>query len=368
MRRLRKEARKEVEKMAVPQKVQREAEEAEKAIQELRDEESGNTDTVNTPPQETVVTDAAPANTDTTPEVKPEATEDTKAIETPVADTEALNTENGRLRGELASLQATLAKVQHQYDVLKGKEYAEVPRLQSENKQLREEIDRLQAGKSNDTGKGGDPDDFAIEYGEEASKALDARLQSVASPLLKKIDELTGVIASLKGKPSGESQQATVTQGAVDSTTTLYGTALMGLVPDMATIRDKPEFAQFLNVVEPFSRKRYLDLLVESDGGRDAEGVAMVYNAFKRFAPSSSTSTPASTGTAPKDKGKLITPGSDARSSAGNLDNTKPTFSRKEIDDHYQKAKKNPALQADPQWTAKSKEYDLAMNEGRIVG
>lgn len=348
----------------IPQKVQKEAEEAEKAIQELRDQDSGKTDIV-TPSAETesAPTETAPKEAVTAPEETLKPTEDKKPAEVDAS----LKTENDRLRGEMASIQAELAKVRHQYDVLKGKEYAEVPRLQAENKQLKEENERLKAGKGKaDTDKTADEalDDFAMEYGEEASKAINSRIQSLTAPLNAQIEELKGMVSTLTGKPASEVKTA---GSPADSTTNLYATALMGLVPDLETIRDNPGFAEFLNNVEPFSNVRYLDLLVDSDKSRDAQGVARIYNAFKKAGPST-TSTTASADASKKDKEKLVTPGSDARSGAGNLDNEKPIFSRKDIEDHYNKARKNPTLQADSQWIAKTKEYDLAVHEGRIVG
>lgn len=173
----------------------------------------------------------------------------------------------------------------HKYEVLIGKYNAEIPRMATENKDLKSQIAELQeaikevqskvAGKEASAKKEDVDSAVAIikrELGEDVSGALNKLLDSKTASVPKQYEEK---VSRLEQKVENTDKRQTLTEKQA------YTNTLNQLIPGLITKNENPKFLEFLSEVVPFSGgKTYEQRLHEADAQKDAYGVAEIFNAF----------------------------------------------------------------------------------------
>ena len=218
--------------MAIPENVKKQADEADKKLQELA------------------------LQTEEPPEVQEE---------------EQLEEEQAELVVEDRNVEAELSAEKHKYAVLQGKYNAEVPRLSEEIRELREQIKQLQEKPSpeNDDLKNrltGYGDEFGELY--ETVKAQMDQVNKLKSEL-QKTDKRNEDVAA-------KQTEATYVQ--------ILGT----MVPDWEQVNLDPKFMEWLGQVDPMFWRNSNDVgltrhavLADAHSKFDSERVVRFFNAFK---------------------------------------------------------------------------------------
>ena len=220
------------------------------------------------------------------------------------------------LRAEIAQLKSEIGKEQS----ARGR----LTVLAEENRLLKERIALLEAQKSADVPAKSDLssedssfDRISEEYGEDIGNLFKAQ-KAEADALKKEISALKGDVDAVKGTASRSIQERFIEDLSTE-------------VPDYETIRDKPEFAEFLQrPVSEFSRRTIYDDLKEAAETLDGKRTALIYSTFKR-----STGQPQTDISEPpvkRSKERLIAPSSSARSET--LNEKKP-MTQDEINKTY---------------------------------
>lgn len=218
---------------------------------------------------------------DSTP---PEPVEDTPAPETtdegntaPVGEAPEA-AQIAAMQAELATARSELARVQHQYDVLRGKEYAEVPRMAQEIRALKEQLAAMQAAPPKPKAPTPDPDpqemaaaldldyaqlveDDGKEYGEQQIRRMWKTHQAAVKAASAQIEAFRA------------SQAQTVRP--------LFEQGLAAQVPAFQELRQySAEFETFLDWPEPFSGRPYREHYAAAESAGDVMRAAQVWNAF----------------------------------------------------------------------------------------
>lgn len=171
---------------------------------------------------------------------------------------------------------------EHRFKVLQGKYNSEVPRLSSENKELKQslkslqdQLDDLKAAKSFEPLV--KPEEIE-EYGEGLVDLARRVAQEELSKKDAQIKKLEAKLDALEG----------VTTKTVEKD---FFTSLSDKVSDWAKINDDKAFHKWLDETDELTGMRRQDLLSQAEQARDAERVAKFFKAFKKTSNRQATET-----------------------------------------------------------------------------
>lgn len=252
---------------------------------------------------------------------------------------------------------------QHKYSVLEGKYKAEVPRLQKENRELKEEITRLKASQqaaaeAGNTAAGKRVDEvmkkLADEFDSDTLNAIQQIAQAVAEDAGggRSVEERVDVVPEEPAKeaepePEGEGKPLDPREIELDAR-----------VSNWREINVMPEFIQFLQTEIPGAGITLRDALnAHYNAGRVAEAAAI----FKRFEAQQS-------GQAAKDKlATQAAPAAGANAGAQRATGTaKPTFRQSEIDRFERMAAAGMVKKSRKEIAAIREQFRKAAADGRI--
>jgi len=314
----------------IPSAVQREADEAEKLMQELEAEATEGT-TGETPAEGTTPDDGAPKGDDTAPDATPK--DDTPA------DT-----------GEIEQLKAQLAELRQDLSITSGRLRA----VADENKALKAENAELKA-------KPPQPTEEELKLKEKIESFRDD-YPDVAEQLEirdREIAELKATIRELRaGMVSQPSQQAgpdPFIRGLTDE------------VGNWREIKDDPGFATYLAESDPETGLTRYELADMHQQKRNAAGVARFYKGY--LSSKTGGSTPAATKTAPdkqKELEKRLAP--DRGASGGPSEARKDTtiYPRATVDKFYTDWRRGLYRGKEAEAESLDRLYTDAATEGRI--
>lgn len=335
-----------------------------------------------------------------------------KPIEAPVTETPAQEVTPGIVTESTASavdyksmyesLKADFDKLTHAHAVLQGKTYAEVPRVNAENKALKEtnsslqgqlaEKDRviadLQVKLENASTKKTEVisttaaiDNLRDQHGDELADAM----VELVKPFETKMQEATNTINALQSKitelEKGNTARTQTDHGTPTSKTEdpaeRFYVGVFEAVPDWLDINGDtsagkagdPRFYNFLDTVEPNSKMTYRQLALAHQDSGNVEGFTKVFKDFKRTVAPAVVNIPAPEKGFSKEVEKHIEPSTVGGKST--ITDKPKTYSRKEVNEFYDTLMKKGwqgtgLTQAEV--VARDNEYSRADVEGRVVG
>lgn len=253
--------------MTLPRSVQQQADAAKQHFESLQNPESP------APEAETETPDAP----DATQSAEPEATPETE------------KRSQGEDKTPTDEPKRSEAYWEHRFNVINGKYAAEVPALREEVRTLTkklEDADRqiteLKSASDQPTNPGGLTDEqmakFEAEFGEDFVSFVQRMVSSSASK-----SDNSAEVNELKRKVE------TFEQREQQKTTASFWTALNELVPDWKTVNDDKAFHTFLSQYDPQTGTQRQQSLATAQQALDADGVAAVFNAFKKQQPKPET-------------------------------------------------------------------------------
>lgn len=194
-----------------------------------------------------------------------------------------------------------LEKVRQQLAVLQGKYNAEVPRLSSENKELRSQVARLELEKQNaqslasqaqPAGNSSSPSIDAIrrEYGDEMGDYARAQ-QEHAHAQQEQVNRLTQTVESLRAEINGrlEKTEQTVTETVSQTRNEKFAALLHSKGLDLQQMNRDQDFVQWLDELDPYSGIRRGDLMNSAYKSDELQRAAMF---FIDYASSKKTASP----------------------------------------------------------------------------
>lgn len=254
------------------------------------------------------------------------------------------------------------------YDVLNGKYRAEVPNLHSKVKELEGRIAELTA-KEEEAKAGSAAQEAASkkkegleaamaklkeEYGEEFiehSRAL-ARMEfeDAIRPLAEKLDGAQSLAQKLAEEK--------------------YLKTLHDKAPNWETIKDDPEFHEWLSVEDEFTGIRRFDLAKQAMLNGDAGRVAAFYNAFSKSKGGNEPASAPAPSPAESGKNKLVAPQpipSNSTSRAASVDGELPIIRSSELARFARDVIAGKYEGRESEMKALEQKYNSAQAAGRIV-
>lgn len=251
--------------MRLPQEVQKQADAANKHFESLQNPEAQPP----APEPETKQPDAPDAETQSaTPEQK---TEDEKHSQ-------------GKEETPTDEPKRSEAYWEHRFNVINGKYAAEVPALQRKVDTLTRDLDaanrqisELKAAPSQSTNPGGLTDaqieEAKEQFGDDVVTFIQQMIGSNRAPdNSSKVEELQRELDAIKHKDQQKTEAS-------------FWTALKELVPDWQTVNQDQKFHAFLAQYDPQTGTQRQQSLATAQQALDADGVAAVFNAFKKQQP-----------------------------------------------------------------------------------
>lgn len=174
---------------------------------------------------------------------------------------------------------------EHRFNVINGKYAAEVPALRDEVKSLTKtleqkerQITELESNSDKSTNPGGLTDEQMAKFKEEFGEDFVSFVQRMVSSSASKPDN-SAEVNELKRKVEGFEQKEQ------QKTEASFWTALNELVPDWKTVNADDKFHAFLAQYDPQTGQQRQQSLSTAQQALDADGVAAVFNAFKKQQP-----------------------------------------------------------------------------------
>lgn len=334
--------------MAMPGRMQQEAEEADKFLENM------NQPGEPTPAEQVPETGGLPTSTPATPP----------------AGSEEVDT----LRAEVTRLQQLLADensptYRHRYEVLVGKYNAEIPRLAEKIRELEARLNEAPAAPA---APQTNPEyeaayhDLEEEYGPTTAKSILTIAQSLAQEQIAAAQQQFEAQLQERLQPYDEQVQQLAQTQAQTAQERFFST-LDALVPDWKQINgwrnegiaQNPAFGAFLNETVPGGDFTFNDLLLQHYKRGNALKVKEVFDIFK----SRNTAAPA----APPSKQveQYIDPSKTGRGAAP-PNNQPKTYTRAEIDSFYDSRLKGTFRGTREEAQRLEAEYEQAMLEGRV--
>jgi len=322
--------------MSLPKQVQAQLEEAERLEQALAAELQAPDPDPETPPVE-------PEPEGVLPEVEPVLEPEAPQPEPPTPTDDAW---------------------QDRYKSIKGKYDAEVPRLQSEINDLRNQLQTALARidkVTKPTEQAPQPlvtDKDVEAFGSDLIDVIARKAREVAqAEFAPKIAQLEAENAQLSGELNGVSERQT------DSARAMYFADLRREVPDWEALNVDQRFMDWLAEVDPLSgypRQEYLNRAFASlDVGR----TAVLFNTFKEL------SAPPPTQAKPQPSKQLqrqVAPGTSRASTAATADANSRIWLLSEIDQFYNEIRRGDFKGREAEQVRIEAEIDHAVAEGRI--
>lgn len=259
----------------------------------------------------------------------------------------------------------------HKFQTLEGKYRAEVPRLTTELKELKQQVTDLLATKptvpapqapatqaSRVTEK--DAETFGADMLDVIKRqALDA-LSPGETALMARLEKLEAANEALHQQVTGVTKAQTVT--ARDR----YLTALTGRVPTWATVNDDPMFHAWLGEVDGMSGVTRQDLLDNALESNDVNRTATIFEAFIKSQAPPPPVNPTPPPTPPKnDVQRQVTPGKSKTIPADVTPNER-VWSYADIEQFYKDCAQG-VYRHDPAEMKKIEaEIDAAVSAGRV--
>jgi hypothetical protein len=346
--------------------------EADLIIEELAEEKAkaGRVVTEESLPEQEA--DEAPVVEDTTSEqdqvVEDAPLEDDGEKEV-VAEEHAEEQENEQPEDDpMADLQAKYNKLEAAHSTLRGKTYAEVPRLVRENEGLRNRIVELE-NKESEKPEGSAPhgDNGHGKKTTEILAALKEDVSEDAADLIKQLVESVAaehVNASIKPVVGNLD---TLQRVSMQNAQKAYRKDLARLVPDWQEIAAKDEYLVFLQEPDAFTGKRLYDLAVEARDELDADRMSKFFNAYKKRNGISQTSNepvPQERKT-PTGKAALVSPkGKPKTTQRKGVGTEKPDYFTTKDLEKFNKDRRKMAPEVE---AAKQARIDKAIQKGWII-
>lgn len=249
--------------MSLPRSVQQQADAAKQHFESLQNPEPP------APEAETKKPEAPDATQPAKPEVKPETEKHSQGEDKTPTDEPK--------RSE--------AYWEHRFNVINGKYAAEVPALRDEVRKLTQtleqkdrQITELESNSDKSTNPGGLTDEQMAKFKEEFGEDFVSFVQRMVSSSASKPDN-SAEVNELKRKVE------TFEQREQQKTTASFWTALNELVPDWKTVNDDKAFHTFLSQYDPQTGEQRQQTLNVAQQALDADGVAAVFDAFKKQQP-----------------------------------------------------------------------------------
>lgn len=236
---------------------------------------------------------------------------------------------------------------EHRYKVLEGKYRAEVPRLNADNRELKQQFEALKNELEQLKSRGEQKPSSLISQ-EDREKYGDDLLDVIKRAAQEQVAAKDVEIAELKR------QLEMVNSTTAKNAEVGFFDRLGSLVPDWVTINGDDSFLKWLDEYDEFTGRTRQDLLSEAEQARDAERVARFFTKWKA---SNQTNIAASqrsleSQVAP-DSNRVVAPPTGKR-----------IFSRREIADFYAAARRGEVSNKD--LVSMEAEIHAATIEGRI--
>lgn len=247
--------------MSLPRSVQQQADAAKQHFESLQNPEPAPEAETKTPDAPDTATQ--PAEPEATPETEKHSQDDNKTDEPKRSE----------------------GYWEHRFNVINGKYAAEVPALRDEVKSLTKKLDEkerqiteLESNSDKSTNPGGLTDEQMAQFKEEFGEDFVSFVQRMVSSSTGKPDN-SAEMDELKRKVEGFEQKEQ------QKTEASFWTALNELVPDWKAVNADDKFHAFLAQYDPQTGQQRQQSLSTAQQALDADGVAAVFNAFKKQQP-----------------------------------------------------------------------------------
>lgn len=236
---------------------------------------------------------------------------------------------------------------EHRYKVLEGKYRAEVPRLNADNRELKQQLEALKSEVEQLKSRGEQAPSSLISA-EDREKYGDDLLDVIKRAAQEQVSAKDAEIADLKR------QLEMVTSATAKTVEVSFFDRLGQLVPDWVTINGDESFLKWLDEYDEFTGKTRQDLLSEAEQAKDAERVARFFSKWKESqnAIANQTKRNLEAQVAP-DSNRVVAPPAGKR-----------FFTRNEISAFYAAARRGEI--SGKEMVALESEIQAAMIEGRI--
>ncbi len=173
---------------------------------------------------------------------------------------------------------------EHRYKVIEGKYRAEVPRLNADNRELRQQLDALKNELEQLKSRGTEQATSLIST-EDREKYGDDLLDVIKRAAQEQVASKDSEIAELKR------QLETVTTTTAKSADVSFYDQLGNMVPDWVTINADDQFLKWLDEYDEFTGRTRQDLLSDAEQSRDANRVAKFFTSWKASQSTHATNT-----------------------------------------------------------------------------
>lgn len=174
---------------------------------------------------------------------------------------------------------------EHRFNVINGKYAKEVPALQEKVRTLTQDLEsanrqitELKEASTQSGNPGGLSDEQMADFKEQFGEDFVSFVERMISSSTSKPDNSAEVNELKRRVESFEVRDAEKAQAS-------FVTALNELVPDWETVNVDPKFHAFLAQYDPQTGKQRQQTLTEKHQALDADGVADLFNAFKKQQP-----------------------------------------------------------------------------------
>lgn len=163
---------------------------------------------------------------------------------------------------------------EHRYKVLEGKYRAEVPRLNADNRELKQQLEALK-NEIEQLKSRGETAPSSLISAEDREKYGDDLLDVIKRAAQEQVSVKDAEIADLKR------QLEMVTSTTAKTAEVSFFDRLGQLVPDWVTINGDDGFLKWLDEYDEFTGKTRQDLLSDAEQAKDAERVARFFTKWK---------------------------------------------------------------------------------------
>lgn len=310
--------------------------------------------------------DTSKEETDTEDEKpQPDETVETAAEEKSTKDVEVKGDDKDAV---IADLQEKLRTLTAAHDTLRGKTYAEVPRVLAENKVLREELAEIKsllaANKATEktdakteTKPTGKTADLLASIKEDVSEEVADKISAFVRAVTE--EQIASRITPVEGRV--ESLSKTSVKDAEDR----YLATLANLVPDWKEIAAKEDYADFLQGVDPVSGSKRYDLAYSALEKLDAKHMSVFFDLYKKEKGISKSAAPAEEAARPTGKEALMAPkGSLKKSERADVGSGEADLITTKELEAFNRKRKTMSAETEAKWEAR---IDRAIQNGWIV-
>jgi len=173
---------------------------------------------------------------------------------------------------------------EQRYKVIEGKYRAEVPRLNADNRELKQQLESLKNEIEQLKSRGAESGKSLISA-EDREKYGDDLLDVIKRAAQEQVAAKDSEIAELKR------QLESVTTTTAKTAEVSFFDQLGALVPDWVTINGDDQFLKWLDEYDEFTGRTRQDLLSDAEQARDAHRVARFFTSWKASNTTNATNT-----------------------------------------------------------------------------